>query len=128
MSYNLQLLFANLDAQFSQNPGMTLHALAHTLGVDRHTIERATRQCSQTSFREYRQYKLLSFALALLSQSPTLTLKELAAKLGYQSSEALSRFLRLSSGKTFVQMRQAARNAKLFANSANSRGLTSGKS
>jgi AraC-like DNA-binding protein len=90
MGYNLIGIFGKVDARLSESPGTRLFQLEKELHTGRHTIENAVRQASGISFRDLQRRKLRAEALRLLSL-PDMSLKEIAAALGYRSFNSLSR-------------------------------------
>ena len=100
MAYDPKRLFEELDAKLSEVPRTSLLAVAQWLGVDRHTLERATRRSTGKTFRAYQAQKLLETAHNLFLQNPPLSVKEIAARLGYGSASAFSRFARTKTGQS----------------------------
>ena len=109
MSYNLGNLFDKIDPRVSVRPRIGLRTLAEDLAVNRHTVEKAVRECRQMSFRAYQHRKLLEAALRLLLYEGELSEKQIAGRLGYGSTEAFSRSIRRMTGYTPTQIRQDAR-------------------
>jgi AraC-like DNA-binding protein len=102
-------LFQDIEFQISYNPRIKLAELAHNLGVDRHTIERIVLKITRKSFREYKKEKILDNVRRFLAEaSEEVTIKEIAALLGY-SSAAFSRFVKAATGQTPTQVRYAVR-------------------
>jgi AraC-like DNA-binding protein len=100
-----------VNAQLKENPRISLSQIARSLGLDRHVLENTIRHCELMSFHEYRNQKLVSLAFAHLNKDPTLTLKELAALLRYESPAAFARFLKARTGKRFTELRTSAKTA-----------------
>ncbi len=107
MSYNLRILFENLEIQLSVNPRCSICDLEHALTISRHTLEKSVRFCRRMSFREYRQRKVLENAIALLN-SKLMSRKEVAFRLGYKSPAAFSRFVKSRTGRTPSQIMNGA--------------------
>jgi len=108
-----------VDDLLAINARLQLRHIARHLRVDRHSIESGIRQCKGMSFRKYRNQKILELMLRLLSGEPTLSLKEMAFALGYQSPGSLSRFIKAATGKPFREIRQEyATTAKFLTTSA----------
>ncbi len=107
MAYNLTILSELVRSELTTEPRLTLSTLAHQLGVDRHTVQKAIRLTRGTSFRELQSDLLLARTHALLRSSPALSVKEISHCLGYGSSRAFQRFVLRSSGKTPMELRYA---------------------
>ena len=81
MTYNRRQLLKELDVLVSKTPRIRLSEIAHTLGVDRHTIENAMRSTRSISFREYKRNELLQMARTMLDQ-PNVSVKEVGITAG----------------------------------------------
>jgi AraC-like DNA-binding protein len=106
MTYNLPKLFSDVQACLGRNPCVSLHELSRTLGVERHTIEKAMNHIAGISFQKYQKQRLLARALNLLIQHGELSEKQIAANLGYGSTQAFSRFIKARTGKTPSEIRR----------------------
>jgi transcriptional regulator GlxA family with amidase domain len=106
VAYNLLHLFQEIDSRISVEPGLSLRQLARILEVERHTLQRSVHLATGGSFRTYRQRKVLDVALDSLATKPNVSIKVIAVGLGYQSSQAFSRFIRQATGFTPTQVRQ----------------------
>jgi len=82
-------LFIDIELTLQDDVSLTLVDLGRTLGVDRHTIERAVHLAAGVTFRKFKRLKQLERAQVLLKEG--LLVKEVADKLGYRSSDAFSR-------------------------------------
>jgi len=100
MTYNRRQLLKELDALVSKTPRIRLSEVAHSLGVDRHTIENRS-----ISFREYKRNELMQMAQALLGQQDV-SVKEVGIRLGYSSAASFSRFVTKSTGKSPSRLRK----------------------
>ncbi len=90
MTYDLQVLFAEVDRRLSDNPTQDLAQLARDLGSSHPTIEKAIKTHSASSFRTFRNKKRIE-KIALLEKQG-MTAKEIAYELGYKWPENYSRF------------------------------------
>ena len=106
MTYDLERLFAAIQARVDENPSMTLHEVARSLVVDRHIIEKAVHHFQSCSFREFKKRKRLQTSLALFAEHGELSCKQVSAALGYQSPDAFTRFVKSMTGKTPTQLRK----------------------
>ena len=97
-------IFIKIDLALSANPGITLFDLAHSLGIDRHSIERSVRIRGGMNFRDFSKRKRLERAVALLEAGDYV--KQVAAKLGYRSPDSFARFIKASTGLTPRSIRQ----------------------
>ncbi len=103
---DLQLIFKQIDAKLSANPGLHMSRLASELGCERHIIERAVKEVKSMQFRQYQQIRRLETALYLLDQKPLL-IKEIAGALGYTSPTSVWRLLK-------TRMRKSPRDIRTF--------------
>jgi AraC-like DNA-binding protein len=106
MSYDHSKIVVRLQKLLADNIHISLLEASQQLGVERHTVEKALKQITGRSFREYRQRILLDQALRLLVQEASLSTKEIAAQLGYGSGTAFSRFVRRQTGRSPTELRQ----------------------
>ena len=104
VNHNLKVLFEHLDSIVSENPRMPLEEISQQLGADRHIIEKAVHSFIGTSFRDYRDSRLLKIGIKLIEQSD-LSFKEIAVKLDYSDFDSFSRFIKSRTGETPRQIR-----------------------
>jgi AraC-like DNA-binding protein len=105
MTYSYRQLFVRIDTQISTTPRTTLDMLESELKIGRRTIERVVRNIEGSSFSGYRKARLIEKAIHFLIAS-SLSIKEIAAMLGYLSSASLSRFIRTETGMTPTEIRK----------------------
>ena len=108
--YDLQRVFLQVKVLIEKGPSITLMDLSHKLGIERHTLEKAVRQCTGASFREFRAKVLLEHSRKLLKDQCNRSIKEVAFALGYRSQGSLSRFIRMSTGYSARHIRQESRD------------------
>jgi len=108
MAYNHGKIVARLRKLLTENIRLRLLEASRELGVERHTIEKALKEVTGCSFRDYRQRILLDEALRLLVQEASLSTKQIAVHLGYGSGTAFARFVRSQTGFTPTELRQQA--------------------
>ena len=95
MAYSKWRLFESVQDYLQRNPaGTSLSAIARRLGVDRHTVERAVRDATGMSFRDWKSQTVALRATKLLRGIDAVSVKLAAFALGYKSSQALGRFLK----------------------------------
>ncbi|MBI4454864.1 MAG: AraC family transcriptional regulator [Acidobacteria bacterium] len=99
MTYDLQGIFGRIERALAENPRTTLKEISQELQVDRHTLERSVYAAHRKSFREYQQEITLTAALRTLKSEPNLSIKQIAAILGYNSPRAFSRFIKCRTGR-----------------------------
>lgn len=88
-------------SRLSQDPHAQLSTIADELSVHRHTLSRAIRHELGISFRVLRDRFLLNHICHLMCANKLLSLKEAALRLGYSSGEALSRHVKVMTGRSF---------------------------
>ena len=64
--YDLQQVFLQVKSLIEKGPSITLMDLSRKLGIERHTLGKAVKQCTGTSFREFRAKILLEHTRKLL--------------------------------------------------------------
>jgi AraC-like DNA-binding protein len=84
----------------SSNRVAGLHDLAAELRVGRHTIQRALRIHGRTSYRKLQGSILRDELVRRVAAEPTLSIKEIAAGLGYEHGRSLSRRFRQLTGQS----------------------------
>jgi AraC-like DNA-binding protein len=94
MTYNLAEIFSKVSQHLSKRPRLRLIDLSQEFGVERHTIEKAVQAATAMSFREYQKKTILKRALSLLRHAGESGEKEIAAMLGYRSTDALARLIK----------------------------------
>jgi AraC-like DNA-binding protein len=104
VNHNLKVLFEHLESIVSEYPRMPLDEICQQLGADRHLIEKAVHYFIGTSFRDYRDSRLLIIGIKLLKQSD-ISFKEIAVKLDYSDFDSFSRFIKRRTGETPRQIR-----------------------
>jgi two-component system response regulator YesN len=112
MAYNLAEIAKRVRRLIDSKPRITLQEVAQSVGVERHTVEKAIRLEFARSFRAVQQRSTLRKARALLLQSPMLSVKEVAFALGYRSPQAFSRFCRALLGCSPVKLRAKILNSR----------------
>ena len=108
MAYDLRLLVERVEASLCAAPRKPLCDMARELGIDRHTLERAVRNRTGTTFRHLQQEAVLVRALKLLNSEPPRSVKEVCFLLGYRSPSAFSRALRRACGQPPTRIRNAS--------------------
>jgi DNA-binding MarR family transcriptional regulator len=80
MRQNMRLISTRVDSLLSDHPGLTLQELAHTIGTDRHSIERAVKEGNGISFCALKRRYRIKRILTLLEARPGNSVKEIAAE------------------------------------------------
>src|SRR5437879_9709486 len=106
MAYNHGIIVVRLQKLLAENIHIALVEASRALGIERHTIEKALKEKTGSSFRIYRQRILLDEALKLLVDGVSLSTKEIAVRLGYGSGTAFARFIRKQTGCSPTELRQ----------------------
>lgn len=107
--YDLLGLFTLVRDALETRPRITLAELSALLKVHRHTIEKAVRAASGKSFRQVQQSVIVEKAMAILSSSPDLSIKQIAVLMGYESSRGFSRAMRNALGASPKSFRRKPR-------------------
>ncbi len=98
MTYNLINLYVEADSRLSDSPQLHLYDLAKELGVSSRTIETAIQLGCGKTYRQLKKQKRLDKLQILLNQGG-LSRKEVAALVGFRSTEAFSRFVKSNTGR-----------------------------
>src|ERR1700680_1432658 len=110
MSYSYTRVFEILQAEITASPLISLERLQARLHIGRHTIEGIVHENAGYTFREYQQRARLTAAPHYLSTASSLSIKEIAALLGYNSPRAFSGFFRSATGTSPVEYRNLCNN------------------
>jgi AraC-like DNA-binding protein len=108
MSYDLQQVFARVFQRLSDEPLLSLTALAQELRISRNTLAKAVHTCGCKGLRELRSELLLTRTRAALSSERLWSVKELSYNAGYKSPRAFARAIRRVYGCTPQQLRASA--------------------
>jgi AraC-like DNA-binding protein len=114
MAYDVTEIAKQVQRLIDARPRIALEEVARSLGVERHTIERAVRLELHSSFRVTQQRATLKKAQALLLRTPMLSVKEVAFALGYRSPQAFARFCRKLSGFSPAKLRAKIAGLRKF--------------
>lgn len=98
MVYDPNRIFLQVVRHLEMTPSISLKQLSINLGIERHTIEKAVKSSTGSTFREFRGKILLKLAYGLLTDQSNRTIKEVAFSLGYRSQGSFSRFIRIATG------------------------------
>jgi AraC-like DNA-binding protein len=100
MAYNYYWIILRIDTILTSSPRCSMLGLEQTLKIGRHTLEKAILRFTGMTFRQYHKLKILEACDRLLRRNEDLTIKEMAAALGYRQATSLSRFVKRSTGRT----------------------------
>jgi AraC-like DNA-binding protein len=100
MAYDPQRILLQITRYLDMTPSISLTQLSNRLGIERHTIEKAVKKATGSTFRDLRTSALLKHAHRLLKDDSNRTVKEVAFALGYRSQGSLSRFIRITTGRS----------------------------
>jgi len=89
-----------------KDPRKSLKALCEVLMIDRHTAQRALQQSLGMSFRELQLKAVLYRAVQSLTELPSLSLKEVAFRVGFASEATFYHFFKRSLGMTPSEYRR----------------------
>jgi methylphosphotriester-DNA--protein-cysteine methyltransferase len=96
------LLCKRINAIISSNFYITLHKLAHSIGIDRRKIEIALRERYGYGFRDLKNKARLSHIMKLLEKNARI--RDIAKGVGV-TPNALSRFIRSKKGTSARELR-----------------------
>jgi AraC-like DNA-binding protein len=105
--YDHARLFARLSAALTDDPGASLERLARGLRIHPHTAAQVVREHTGTTFSRWRAGRRLARSCVLLRTRPDLSIKEVAAAAGFNSTSVFDRFLRRSCGRSPSECRLA---------------------
>lgn len=91
MCYSYHSIADQVCRELETNPRVTLGSLTSLLGVERHTVTKALRIATGSSFRQIRQSIIACKARSFLSEDSTRSVKEIAYSLGFSSPRSLHR-------------------------------------
>jgi methylphosphotriester-DNA--protein-cysteine methyltransferase len=98
MSYSLEEIFIKLDTLLSENPNARLVEFSQSLNIKQHTVQKAVREATGVSFREYQKQRILMEAVRLLAEKGELSEGDIALRVGYKSADSLFNFVKLETG------------------------------
>jgi AraC-like DNA-binding protein len=110
--YDLCRLAYEICNRLEACPTLSLNTLAKDAGVDRHTAARALRARYFKSFRDLQTTILISIVRQRLSESPSRSIKEIAADIGYAHARSLSRRVRRATGLSPAAYRRPGRRER----------------
>lgn len=97
MSYNRAQLLGAVETVLQQNPRISLKAVSGIL-IERHTIEKAVKECTGMTFRELQCRLILHEAHRLLNQTDErgspFSIKQVAFTVGFRSPRSFSRLIK----------------------------------
>ena len=106
--YDHVRLFARASAAIANDPALSLGQLAGALHVHPHTLAQIIGEHTGSSFSAWRGRHRLAAACQLLESRPDLSIKEIAAASGFNSTSVFDRFFRRSCGWSPSQCRLGA--------------------
>lgn len=109
MAYDLHGLFRRIGNEMHLRPYIQLEELSQRVCVERHTIEKAVKEATGNTFREFRTRMLLERATRLLNDNPAQSIKEIAFNLGYNSQRSFCRFIKTAAGCSPKELRRRQR-------------------
>jgi len=108
--YDLRILFDGISASLYEYPCLTLGDLSKNLAVGKRTIQKVISSANGRGFRSLRDEILLFRAQDLFRDHPGITVKEVAACLGYKSASSFARSIRRATGLSPVVLRSQLGN------------------
>ena len=98
MSYSLEAIFVKLDTRLSEDPNARLSEFSQSLNIKQHTVQKAVREATGVSFREYQKQRILMETVRLLAEKGELSEGDIARRVGYKSADSLFNFVKLETG------------------------------
>lgn len=108
MSYERDLVFAQIHIAVSEHPELSLGGIAKLCGVSVRTLESIVSERTGCAFRSLREEAMMAAVRRLLEQRPTLAIKEISYAMGYKSPRSFARAVRRTCGLTPRQLRLRA--------------------
>jgi AraC-like DNA-binding protein len=105
MSYNYRSTFPLIAAAFHASPRATVQQVAARLGVHPQTVGAIITRMTGLSPRVWRQQEIAFTALRMLSECPTMSVKEIGATFGL-TTNGLRRLLLRTHGNTPTHVRR----------------------
>ena len=102
--YDHVRLFARASAAIANDPALSLGQLAGALHIHPHTLAHIIGEHTGSSFSAWRGRHRLAAACQLLESRPDLSIKEIAAATGFNSTSVFDRFFRRSCGSLSISM------------------------
>jgi AraC-like DNA-binding protein len=106
--YDHVRLFARVSGAIAKDPSLSLGQLARALHIHPHTLAHIIGEHTGGSFSAWRGRHRLAAACQLLESRPDLSIKEIAAATGFNSTSVFDRFFRRSCGCSPSQCRLGA--------------------
>ena len=105
--YDHRRLFARVCAAVDAAPGASLSRIALGLGVHPHTLAQVIRARTGRTFSNWRAERQLALSATLLRNRPDLSIKEIAAAVGFNSTSVFDRFMRRACGQSPSEYRRS---------------------
>jgi AraC-like DNA-binding protein len=106
--YDHTRLFDRLLQACTSDPAASLRSLSRRLGVHPQTLTQVVRARTGTPFSIWRTYRRTASACHLLRTRPELSVKQIAAEAGFNTTSVFDRFLRRTCGRSPSECRRAA--------------------
>jgi methylphosphotriester-DNA--protein-cysteine methyltransferase len=108
MSYDRELLFAQIYSIISREPACSLVALSKRLAISKRTAELVVLAKTGNGFRALREATMIYSVRSLLRQDAAVSIKELSYSMGYKSPRSFARAVKRVCGVTPGQLRLLA--------------------
>lgn len=109
MSYDHGLIAAKVKAKLEVDPNAALVSMCRTLGIDRHTVDRALARHFGMTFQRLKNQVRDGKITAALNQDEVRSVKQAAHEAGYESAASLARRTRRTIGMTPATVRKGRR-------------------
>lgn len=106
MAYDRATLVRSLYERLRASPWLTQSQLSGALGIHRHTLRRALAEQGWQSFAESKRAAVLDAVEEQLRDQPSVTLKEVWARLGCPNASTFARFVRATTGSSPMELRR----------------------
>ena len=104
IAYNSSEIFEEVYRRLSANPGTHLYELARQLGCSHPTIEKAVREHTSLTFRDYQKKLRVEMGVAYLGRG--YKPREIGSLLGYRWPENFLHLVKVSTGCSLMELVQ----------------------
>jgi AraC-like DNA-binding protein len=122
MSGRDSILVASATQALERYGISSLDGIASCVGVHRHTVASAIRRTQGLTFRQWRAMLLARRAAEAFRCQPNLSIKEIAAALGFSTPQSFCRFVKRTTGMVPSDLRRQIQSDELSQSAIAARG------